>query len=131
MDTCFKHSRFKTTYFKPLKHKQQSYVCAFFCFCVRRPRIFFAALLDLNDYISTTICIRIPVFASILINSDLGLKRESTGEKKHICNSILDPDFGLKGEAVQYSSCLPLITQQLEKISLLLTITFVTLIRIN
>ncbi len=37
---------------------------------------FFAALLALNDYINTTICIRIPVFAIILKHSDLGLKRE-------------------------------------------------------
>ncbi len=31
-------------------------------------------------------------------------------ERENICNSnlaILDPDFGLKGEGVQYSFCLP------------------------
>ncbi len=78
---------------------------------------FFAALLALNDYINTFICVTIPVFASILINhSDLGLKRENSW-KQRTCNSILDPDFGLKGEGVQYSSCLPLIKQQWEKIS--------------
>ncbi len=35
----------------------------------RSAHFFFAALLALNNYISTTICIRIPVFASILINT--------------------------------------------------------------
>ncbi len=49
-------------------------------------------------------------------HSDLGLKRENSW-KQRTCNSVLDPDFGLKGEAVQYSSCLPLIKQQWEKIS--------------
>ncbi len=68
MDTRFKHCRFKTTDFKPLKHKQQSYVCAVSVSVREERAFFFAALLDLNDY-STTICIRIPVFASILINT--------------------------------------------------------------
>ncbi len=36
----------------------------------------FSFLPTLNNYINTLICIRIPVFASILINSDLGLKSE-------------------------------------------------------
>ncbi len=64
-------------------------------------------------------------------HSDLGLKRENSW-KQRTCNSILDPDFALKGEAVQYSSCLPLIKQQWEKISTALDyITFETLIRIN
>ncbi len=43
-------------------------------------------------------------------HSDLGLKREEVVERENACNSnfaILDPDFGLKGEAVQYSFCLP------------------------
>ncbi len=60
----FKHCSFKTTDFKPLKHKQQSYMRRL-CFCVRGVRIFFSALLALNDYINTLICVRIPVFASI------------------------------------------------------------------
>ncbi len=64
------------------------------CCCVRGAQIFFAALLALNDYINTLICITIPVFASILINSDLGLKRENS-RKQRTCNSILYPDFCL------------------------------------
>ncbi len=35
-------------------------------------------------------------------------KRENSW-KQLTCNSVLDPDFGLKGEALQYSFCLPLI----------------------
>ncbi len=56
-------------------------------------------------------------------HSDLGLKRELNSRKrKCICNSnlaILDPDFGLKGEAVQYSFCLSfmLIITHCKKIS--------------
>ncbi len=49
-------------------NKQQSYVCAVSVSVREERTFFFAALLDLNDY-STTICIRIPVFASILINT--------------------------------------------------------------
>ncbi len=63
----FKHCSFKTTDFKPLKHKQQSYMPSLFL-CERSAH-FFAALLALNDYINTLICVRIPVFASILINT--------------------------------------------------------------
>ncbi len=37
MTHVFKHCSFKTTDFKPLKHKQQSYLC----FCVRGARILF------------------------------------------------------------------------------------------
>ncbi len=71
-------------------------------FCVRRAHLFF--LQTLNNYINTYICIRIPIFASILINTAiLGLKSEKTAEEKTQCNSVLDPDFGLKGEAFQYS----------------------------
>ncbi len=45
-------------------------------------------------------------------HSDLGLKRVNGRKRKRICNSnltlaILDPDFSFKGEAVQYSFCLP------------------------
>ncbi len=37
----FKHSRFKTSDFKPLKHKRQSYMLySTLCFCVRGARIF-------------------------------------------------------------------------------------------
>ncbi len=59
----FKHCSFKTTDFKPLKLKQQSYM--------RAPSLSVrgAPFLSLNDYINTLICIRIPVFASILINT--------------------------------------------------------------
>ncbi len=64
---------FKTTDFKPLKHKQQSYKRARLFLCVRSA---FSFLPTLNNYINTLICVRIPVFASILKHSDLGLKRE-------------------------------------------------------
>ncbi len=78
----FKHCSFKTD-FKPLKHKQQSYMRAPSLFlCERSVLYFFAALLALNDYINTLICVRIPVFASMLINSDLGLKRENSWKKR-------------------------------------------------
>ncbi len=42
-------------------------------------------------------------------HSDLGFKKENGCKRKRICNSVLDPDFGLKGEAVQYSFCLPFL----------------------
>ncbi len=65
----FKHCSFKTTDFKPLKHKQQSYMSVPSLFLCERSAHFFATLLALNDYINTLICVRIPVFASILINT--------------------------------------------------------------
>ncbi len=72
--TCvFKHRCFKTTDFKPLKHKQQSYMRAPSLFLCERSKLFFADLLALNDYINTLACVRIAVFASvfasILINT--------------------------------------------------------------
>ncbi len=62
----FKHCTFKTTDFKPLKHKQQSYMHAPSLFLCERSAHF---LLALNDYINTLIYVIIPVFASILINT--------------------------------------------------------------
>ncbi len=96
----FKHCSFKTTDFKPLKIKQQSYMCAPSLSVWEACALSF--LPTLYNYINTLICVRIPIFASILKHSDLGLKREKTQ-----CNRVIDPDFGLKGEAVQYSFCLP------------------------
>ncbi len=70
----FKHCSFKTTNFKPLKIKQQSYM--------RVPSLSvweeraFSFSPTLNDYTNTLICARIPVFASILKHSDVGLKSE-------------------------------------------------------
>ncbi len=55
-------------------------------------------------------------------HSYLGLKREQSAEKNALCNSILDPDFGLKGEALQYSSAINQTTVR-ENLSLLLTIS--------
>ncbi len=66
MSRVFKHCSFKTTDFKPLKLKQQSYMRARLFLCVRSA---FSFLLTLNNYINTLICVRIPVFASILINT--------------------------------------------------------------
>ncbi len=70
----FKHCSFKTTDFKPLKIKQQSNMRVPFLF-VWKERAF-SFLPTLNNYINTLICVRIPVFASILKHSDLGLKSE-------------------------------------------------------
>ncbi len=61
----FKHCSLIQTDFKPLKIKQQSYMRAP-SLCERSA--LFSTLLALNDYINTLICVRIPVFASILIN---------------------------------------------------------------
>ncbi len=69
----FKHCSFKTTDFKPLKLKQQSYMRARLFLCERSAVSFSPTL---NNYINTLICVRIPVFASILTHSDLGLKSE-------------------------------------------------------
>ncbi len=64
----FKHCSFKTTDFKPVEIKQQSYMrVPSLCLCKRSA--LFSTLLALNDYINTLICVRIPVFASILINT--------------------------------------------------------------
>ncbi len=63
----FKHCSFKTTDFKLLKHKQQTYM--------RAPSLYvweecaFSFLPTLYNYINTLICVRIPIFASILINT--------------------------------------------------------------
>ncbi len=79
----FKHCSFKTTDFKPLKIKQQSYMCApSNTSYMRAPSLSvweeraFSFLPTLNDYINTLICIRISILASILKHSDLGLKSE-------------------------------------------------------
>ncbi len=67
----FKHCSFKTTDFKPLKIKQQSYMCV--------PSLSeweehaFSFLPTLNNYINTLIFDRIPIFASILKHSDFVL----------------------------------------------------------
>ncbi len=65
LSRVFKHCSFKTTDFKPLKLKQQTYM--------RVPSLSvweehaFSFLPTLNNYINTLVCVRIPVFASILI----------------------------------------------------------------
>ncbi len=66
MLTRFKHYSSKTTDFKPLKLKQQSCMRARLFLCEKRA---FSFSPTLNNYINTLICIRIPVFASILINT--------------------------------------------------------------
>ncbi len=104
----FKHCSFKTTDFKLLKHKRQRYVCAV-SVSVWEDRAFFSALLALNDYINTLMRQNPRLCKYPHKHSDLGLKRENSCKRKRICNSVLDPDFGLKGEALQYSFCLPLI----------------------
>jgi len=63
----FKHCSFKTTDFKPLKLKQQSYMRAPSLSVLEERALSF--LPTLNNYINTLICIRIPVFANILINT--------------------------------------------------------------
>ncbi len=63
----FKHCSFKTTDFKPLKIKQQSYMRApSLSVCEEHA---FSFLPTLNNYINTLIRVRIPVFASFLINT--------------------------------------------------------------
>ncbi len=65
--SVFKHCSFKTTDLKPLKLKQQSYM--------RAPSLSvweesaFTFLTTLNNYINTLLCVRIPIFACILINT--------------------------------------------------------------
>ncbi len=77
----FKHCSLIQTDFKPLKCKQQSYMHApSLCLCERS--VLFSALLALNDYINTRKCIRIPVFASILINTAIYVLREKTHIKQ-------------------------------------------------
>ncbi len=49
----FNHCSFKTTDFKLLKRKQQSYVCCLSVSVWEDRAFFFAALLALNDYINT------------------------------------------------------------------------------
>ncbi len=63
----FKDCSFKTTDFKPLKLKQQTYM--FVPSLSVWEECTFNFLLILNNYINTRICVRIPVFASILINT--------------------------------------------------------------
>ncbi len=67
-----KHCGLIQTDLKPLKHKQQSYMCAPFLFLCERSALYYA-LLALNDYINTLICVR-NVYPHK--HSDLGLKRE-------------------------------------------------------
>ncbi len=43
----------------------------------------FYALFALNNYINTLICIRIPVFASILINTAIYVLREKTAQREN------------------------------------------------
>ncbi len=103
----FKHCSFKTTDFKLLKRKQQSYVCTVSVSVWEDRAFFFAALLALNDYINTLMRQNPHLCKYPHKHSDLGLKRENSWKRKRI--SVLDPDFGLKGEAVQYSFCLPFL----------------------
>ncbi len=105
----FKHCSFKTTDFKLLKRKQQSYVCAVSVSVWEDRAFFFSALLTLNDYINTYMRQNPRLCKYPHKHSDLGLKRENIWKWKRICNSVLDPDFGLKGEALQYSFCLSFI----------------------
>ncbi len=77
--------------------------------CERTALFFFAALLALNDYINTLMRQNPRLCKYPHKHSDLGLKKENSCKRKRICNSVLDPDFGLKGEAVQYSFCLPFL----------------------
>ncbi len=62
-----KHCSFKTTDFKALKLKQQTFMHAP-SLSVWEERTF-SFLPTLNNYMNTLICVRIPIFASILINT--------------------------------------------------------------
>ncbi len=103
----FKHCSFKTTDFKLLKNNRA--MCAPSLFLCERTTLFFSALLTLNDYINTYMRQNPRLCKYPHKHSDLGLKRENSWKRRCICNSVLDPDFGLKGEAVQYSFCLSFI----------------------
>ncbi len=101
---CFKTSDFK------LFETQTTELCVRrLCFCVRGPRFFLPLILTLNDYPKHTYASNPRLCKYPHKHSDLGLERENIWKRKRICNSVLDPDFGLKGEAVQYSFCLPFI----------------------
>ncbi len=100
----FKHCSFKTTDFKPLKLKQQTYMRAP-SLSVWEERAF-SFLLTLNNYINTYMRQNPRLYKYPHKHSDLGLKRENGRKRKRICNSnlaFLDPDFALKGEAFQNS----------------------------
>ncbi len=104
-----KHCSFKTTDFKLLKRKQQSYVCAV-SVSVWEDRAFFCRFIDFERLHKHTYMRQNPRLCKYPHkHSDLGLKRENSWKRKSISNGVLDPDFGLKGEAVQYSFCLPFI----------------------
>ncbi len=91
-----------------LKQQQQSYVCTSLFLC-ERTALFFRFIgferLHKHTYMRQNphLC-KYPHK-----HSDLGLKRENSWKRKRMCNSVLDPDFCLKGEAVQYSFYLPFI----------------------
>ncbi len=106
---AFKHCSFKTTDFKLLKQTRELCV-RHLCFCVRGPHFFSPCFIGFERLHKHTYMRQNPRLCKYPHkHSDLGLKRENSCKRKRICNSVLDPDFGLKGEAVQYSSCLPFI----------------------
>ncbi len=72
----FNHCSFKTTDFKLLKRKQQSYVCCLSVSVWEDRAFFFAALLALNDYINTLMRQNPLLCKYPHKHSDLGLKRE-------------------------------------------------------
>ncbi len=74
-----KHCSLIQTDFKPLKHKQQSYIRAL-CLCERS--VLFSALLALHDYINTYMHQNTRLCKYPHKHSDLGLKRESKWQKE-------------------------------------------------
>ncbi len=76
-----KHCSLIQTDFKPLKHKQQSYMRALSrCLCERSA--LFSALLALNNYINTYMRQNPRLCKYPYKHSDLGLKREKTAERE-------------------------------------------------
>ncbi len=80
MDTDFKHCRFKT-------NTNNRAICVRRLFLCERSTFSFTQ--TLNNYINTLICIRIPVFASILVNTEIKVLRESKRRKRNTYRSYI------------------------------------------
>ncbi len=95
----FKHCRFKTTDFKPLKIKQHSYMHVPSLSVWEERAFSFADFEQLHKH--TYMCQNLRLCKYPHKHSDLGLKRVNGKKRKRLCNvnsnlAILDPDFGFK-----------------------------------
>ncbi len=64
----------------------------------------------------TLVCVKMPIFASILLNSNLGLKWKQTAERENTCNSILDPGQFLKWQQSNIPALMLLKQQKRENL---------------